>query len=301
MPVRAILDTDIGTDVDDCLALALLLTSPEVSLEGVTCVYGDVELRSRLVLKLLRLAGCGGVPVLLGAESTLVGLRTIHWGGHEGDGLLEPGDPAVPRGEHAAEFIVRMARKHPGQLTLLAIGPLTNVALGVHLEPALPSLLREVVIMGGAIRTGEPDIPVAEYNLRCDPEAAHVVLSSGLPIRLVPLDVTLRTRLTAEFPDRIRRRGTALHDAVARQLELYPPFAQRGYTHPHDPLAVAVAIFPDLVRTVRLHLDVDIDSRSAPGALLSAPASPGLQSNVNVALEVDVDRFERLLLERLGG
>ncbi|MBO0701342.1 MAG: nucleoside hydrolase, partial [Candidatus Dormibacteraeota bacterium] len=238
--MRLLLDTDIGTDVDDCLALALLLHSPEVELEAVTCVYGDVDLRARMVLKLLALAGRTEVPVAAGAAQALLGQRPVYWEGHEGAGLLEPEDDRLtPVAGHAAELIVRQARENPGRLTLLAIGPLTNVALAVLVEPELPRLLAGVTIMGGSVRVGDLALPRVEHNFACDPEAAQVVLGAGLPVTLVPLDVTLKTRLGAGALEAIRTGGTPFDEAVARQLELYPRFVERGFTTPHDPLAAA--------------------------------------------------------------
>ncbi|HLZ07252.1 MAG TPA: nucleoside hydrolase, partial [Chloroflexota bacterium] len=126
MAIRVILDTDIGTDVDDCLALAFLLSSPEIQLDAVTCVYGDVLLRGRMARKLLRLAGRADVPVSLGVGKPLLGRVPVYWGGHEGIGLLDAGDEApLPLVEPAVDYIVRQVLTNPGQIHLVAIGPLT--------------------------------------------------------------------------------------------------------------------------------------------------------------------------------
>ena len=122
---KVILDTDIGTDVDDCLALAVLLGSPEVELVGVTCVYGDVQLRSRMVRKLLALAGQAETPVYAGLEPPLLGVRPVFWPGHEGVGLLHAEDDALaPEAEHAVDALLRITREQPGEIDLIAIGPL---------------------------------------------------------------------------------------------------------------------------------------------------------------------------------
>lgn len=301
MPTRVILDTDIGTDVDDCLALALILGSPEVRLEGVTCVYGDVLLRSRMVLKLLRLSGKADVPVHAGATHPMLGLRSVYWAGHEGLGLLEPADEALkPAPEHAVDFLVRTVLENPGQIHLIAIGPLTNVALAFLKEPRLEQNLARLTIMGGVLRgPGKLHLPYVEHNIRCDPEAAHVVLSAGAPTTLVPLDVTTQVQIRAADAVRLRERGTPFHDAVADQLEHYPRFQRQGSTFTHDPLAVASVIQPDLVRTQSLRVDVELEGRHAAGAtLMRAPTNDAL-ANAEVALEVDVARFERFLVERL--
>ncbi len=302
MAIPVILDTDIGTDVDDCLALALLLASPEIDLLGVTCVYGDVHLRARMVLKLLQLAGRSDVPVFAGVARPLLGQRPVYWAGHEGRGLLEPADQSLhPRPEHASDFLARAIAERPGQIHLLAIGPLTNLALAFLREPRLPGLLAHLTVMGGAVRgPGRFGLPYCEHNIRSDPEAAQVVLSAGAPTTLVPLDVTTRVRIRAEAVARIRARGTPFHQAVAGQVELYPPFQQRGYTFLHDPLAAATILLPDLVRTETLHLDVETAGHVTAGmTLVRAPADDAPPS-AEVALEVDSARFEELVVDRLA-
>ncbi len=300
---RIIFDTDIGTDVDDALALALILCSPELQLEGVTCVYGDVDLRARMVIKMLQLCGHPEVPVTVGLREPLLRLRPVFWLGHEGHGLLEPGDEALaPEREHAVDFIVRTVMEHPRQIHLVAVGPLTNVAMAFLREPRLPEQLAQLTIMGGVVR-GPDDLhlPYAEHNIRCDPEAAHVVLSSGARITLIPLDVTTKVRITREGIERIRAGGTAFHDAVARQVGLYPPFAERGYTFMHDPLAAAVVIRQDLFRMVDLHVDVELHGRYAAAATLARTPADDASANARVALEVDAGAFEEFYLSRLEG
>ena len=301
-PTKIILDTDIGTDVDDAVALALILCSPELELVGVTCVYGDVTLRARMALKLLALRGVSAVPVMTGARQPLLGLRPVYWAGHEGKGLLEPEDEALePAPEHAVDFIVRKALEAPGRIHLVAIGPLTNVALAFLREPRLAQALAHLTIMGGSVRgPGAFHLPYAEHNIRCDPEAAHVVFSSGVPITMVPLDVTTQVTIRPEGVARIRAGGTAFHEAVARQVELYPPFAARGYTHMHDPLAVATLIERDLVRLEPLHVDVEREGHHAAGATLVRAPSPEAPANAEVALQVKARRFEEFLVERIA-
>ena len=132
MTLPILLDTDIGTDVDDCLALALLLRSPELEPIGITCVYGDVALRARMVHKLLALGNRPTVPVRLGVRDTLLGQRAVYWAGHEGDGLFDADDDNLPLAEeHAVDFLVRTVLDQPGAIHLVAIGPLTNVALAI--------------------------------------------------------------------------------------------------------------------------------------------------------------------------
>ncbi len=302
MTQRVILDTDIGTDVDDCLALALLLCSPELRLEGVTCVYGDVLLRARMTLKLLQLADRADVPVMLGVQRPLLGLRPVYWEGHEGGGVLESDDEQLtPSQEHAVDFLVRSVMESPGEIHLVAIGPLTNVALAFTREPELARNLAHLTIMGGAGRgPGRWGLPYREHNIVSDPEAAHIVLSAGAPTTLVPLDVTQEVRIRTEGVERIRTGGGKFHDVVAGQVELYPPFRNRGYTFLHDPLAVATLIQPDLVELHDLHVDVELEGRHTAGATLLRTPTEGATANARVALGVRGEAFETLLVERLS-
>ncbi|HVG98806.1 MAG TPA: nucleoside hydrolase [Chloroflexota bacterium] len=313
MTTRVIFDTDIGTDVDDCLALALILTSPELHLEAVTCVYGDVALRARMALELLGLAGRTDVAVAAGASAPLLGRVPVYWAGHEGKGLIAE-SPAPPSGpgwtdEHAVDLIVRTVMANPGEIHLVAVGPLTNVALALLREPRLARNLAHLTVMGGAVRgPGAPGddlaglrLALAEHNIKCDPEAAHTVCASGAPLTLVPLDVTTRVRAAAAAPPRIAAGGTPFHAAVANQLAVYPPFARRGWTHLHDPLAAATAVDPGLVTLRPLRVDVELESRLAAGATLARYPTDAVPANAAVALEVDGPRFESWFLDRLAG
>lgn len=303
MPTRLILDTDIGTDVDDCLALALLLGSPEIALEGVTCVYGDVALRARMVRKLLNLRGVSGVPVLRGASEPLLGLRPIYWAGHEGQGLIDEADDATDEGdEDAVAYLVRTVLANPGAIHLLAIGPLTNVALALKRDPRFGRDLGGLTIMGGALRGPQSlGLPYVEHNIRCDPEAAHLVFSAGLDATVVPLDVTTRVRITPTGVARIAAGGTPFHAAVAEQIERYPRFAQQGYTFLHDPLAAALVVQPDLVGYETVHLDVELGGRLTAGATLMRAPDADNPANARVALSVDVARAEEFVIARIAG
>lgn len=306
MATRIILDTDIGTDVDDCLALALVLGSPELSLEAVTCVYGDVDLRARMVLKLLQLRGVAGVPVLAGARRPLLGKRSIYWEGHEGQGLLGPGDEGlVPTPGDAVDVIIRTVMANPGQIHLVAIGPLTNVALALLREPRLAEELAGLTIMGGVCRgPGSLHLSFVEHNIRCDPEAAHVVLSCGTSRpegpRLVPLDVTTRTRIGPAGVARVRAGGTPFHAAVAEQIERYPRYRERGYTFLHDPLAVATVSEPGLVEWQSLDVTVELAGEHTAGATLMRVPADGALGSARVALGVESGRAEEFVIERLA-
>jgi purine nucleosidase len=301
MTIQVILDTDIGTDVDDLIALSLLLCSPEVELVGVTCVYGDVLLRARMVRKLLALRDRPDIPVMAGASKPLLGLLPIYWEGHEGEGLLEAEDERLaPAGEHAVDYLVRTVLENPGRIHLLAIGPLTNVAMAFQREPDLAEKLAHLTIMGGVVRGPEHlDLPYVEHNIRCDPEAAHVVFTSGAPITLIPLDVTTRVLVRRQDIARIRQNDTPFHRAVADQIVRYPRFSERGETFLHDPLAAATVFDENLVTLTPLHVDVELQGRMTAGSTLMRKPTADAPVNAQVALQVDAERFETLLAQRL--
>lgn len=296
-----LLDTDIGTDVDDCLALALILASPELRLVGVTTVYGDVNLRARMVYKLLALRGVVDVPIAAGAEKPLLGKLPVYWEGHEGQGLLEPADLAWrPADEHAADLIVRTVMARPGEITLLAVGPLTNVALALLKEPRLASALAGLTVMGGVVGGAAAlHLPWTEHNFRSDPEAAHIVLSSGAPLRIVPLDVTSRVHIRPEDTARIWALGDPFHKAVADQIERYPRYRQQGWTYLHDPLAAATLVEPSLVTWVPISAVVETRGEYTAGKLLVSSPAGDEQVNAHVALDVNPARAAAFIMERL--
>jgi purine nucleosidase len=301
MAIRVILDTDIGTDVDDIVALSLILTSPEFKLEGVTCVYGDVLLRARMVMKMLKLRGREDVPVMMGSCDPIMRLQPIYWAGHEGEGLLTPEDDNLqPESEHAADYIVRTVMENPGEIHLIAIGPLTNVAQAFLREPRIADHLQHLTIMGGVVRGyGRFDLPYAEHNIKCDVDAAHIVMSSGAPITLIPLDVTTQVQIRKAGVQTIHASNTPFHDALAKQVEKY--FTVRGIetTSMHDPLAVASIIQPELVTPTEAHIDVETQGRVTQGATVMHTPSRTFPANARVALDVDAEAFETFLISRL--
>ncbi len=302
MPARhpILLDTDIGTDVDDLVALSLALCSPELELLAVTTVYGDVDLRARMVARVLQLAGRTDVPVACGARAPLLGRPPVYWSGHEGEGLVEPGEVLPPPvSEHAANVIVRTVMARPGEITLVSIGPMTNVALAFALEPRLAQALRGLIVMGGIARL-EPealDWTVAEHNVRMDPEAARIVFQAGAKTVMVGLDVTLRTVITRPEIDALAA-GGRFQGMVADQLRRYLELNGRDYTFLHDPLALSLTVDPSLVTTRRAEVRVETAGEHAAGMTLVTRPAEGRPA-AEVALDVDAPRAVRFIVERL--
>lgn len=300
MQHRVIFDTDIGTDVDDILALGVLLGSGEVTVEGITTVYADVGLRTRIVRKVLDLRGVAGIPVHTGVGTPLMRRDPVFWPGHEGVGLLDGLDSSEPDEMTAIRFLIDHVRKHPGEITLLAVGPLTNIATAILLDPDFPTYLKRLVIMGGQINTGGSARGVAEHNIKCDPEAAHIVFNSVDNIELVPLDVTLRAVIRQDDVKRLLGIGTPYHAALADQVARYPGFVDReGTTFLHDPLAAMAVIQPGLLSWNTYNIEVELDGRLTRGMTVALQPGDDRPANARVAMDLDIEQSERAIIDRL--
>ncbi|QTF91140.1 nucleoside hydrolase [Halomonas sp. BM-2019] len=270
-------DTDPG--VDDAQAIAIALRHPELELLGLTTTYGnvDVEVATRNALLLAELAG-REVPVAQGAAAPLIKPRhpaPAHI--HGANGLGDIPLPAVrgradPRS--AAQFIVDTVNGRPGEVTLVAVGPLGNLAAALQLDPTLTERVNRVVIMGGAIREGGNVTPVAEANMFNDPDAAARVLTAGWPLTLVGLDVTHRCVLTPEHMARIEagqgELGRVLAGSYAFYRDFYRDFLGIEGCCPHDSCALAWLLRPELFTTARGHLTV-VTEGDAEGQTIFAP------------------------------
>jgi purine nucleosidase len=287
---RILLDTDLamgapGSDIDDGFALALALADPGLRIEMVTTVGGnsDVVTSTRLTHELLEVLGRTDVAVVQG----------------------------LPADEHAATEIVRRVMAEPGELTLVTIGPLSNVARALELEPRVAGALREVVVMGGVYleQTNVAAMP-GEYNFWCDPEAAQRLLQSGARLRLVGLDVTRRVRLTRADAARLADSG-AFGKLAAEHTLAWIEFQERvkpreeieqGSCALHDPLAVAVVNRPELVAWRDAHVDVETEGRFTRGVAVAdllmweTPPTP----NCRIATEVDAEAFHALFVQLIA-
>lgn len=235
-----VLDTDIGTDVDDLLALALILGSDDLDLRAVTTVYGDVELRARIVAKVFRTAGAPAPSITVGERATRSG-REVWWPGHEGETIA---DLDAQTYSSARDAVSELASAR----TVVAIGPLTNVATAV--ERAGHGIER-IVMMGGEFAAG-----VVEHNIRCDVTAADVVFRSGVPILAIGLEQTERIRLRHDDLDRIGRSGP-LGALIGAEMRRFWEFADQDYNVPHDPLAVLSLARPDLFEITRGTIELE--------------------------------------------
>jgi purine nucleosidase len=294
-----ILDTDIATDVDDAMALALAIRSPEIDLKGVTTVYGDVKLRARLAKKLLQLGGKEDIPVYAGIEQPLLRNREVWWPGHEGKGVLEDEGEAIRVEEqHAVDFIIETVMANSGQITLVPIGPLTNIAAALIREPLLAQHVKQIILMGGVTRLGDngDELSPVEHNIKCDPEAASVVFSSKAPIIMVGLDVTMKVSIHRAEQQQLIHSGDPLNFTLGTLIGQWLDVIQQDWTTMHDPLTVSLLIDRSLVSTKRMKVTVDYDHRHPTGTTVAVRDDAG---NVEVGLGVDSKRFLAILMARL--
>lgn len=251
--VRVFVDCDPG--IDDAFALAYLTADPAVEIVGLGTVYGNnsVDVTTDNALRLLRLYGRPDVPVARGAARPLVQPPTLGDRFHGENGLGNVATEAakeVPVEESAAELLVRLARSAPGEIDVLAVGPLTNLALALALEPDLPKLVRRMVVMGGAVRVPGNVTPWAEANISNDPEAAEVVLGAGFDLTLVALDVTMRAVVNdawmAKLAGSESERARSSAGFLDFYMDAYNAFLGERVCAMHDPLAAAILLDPAL-------------------------------------------------------
>jgi purine nucleosidase len=250
---RVILDTDIGSDVDDLMALTLLLGTPSVELVGVTTVYGDTALRARLAKRVLRMAG-RDVPVHAGLRAPLSG-RDVWWAGHEG--ALHPDlDAETYDSDDAVRYLVDTVLSSPGEIELIAIGPLTNIAAALVAEPRFAGAVGRVWIMGGDFADDTP-----EHNLLSDADAARIVFDSGMTITITGLEVTRRIDIRAAELERIERAG-ALGALIRAEIEQWWAFWNEEWNVPHDPVTVLTLTRPELFdATAPGHVEIGAGDR----------------------------------------
>jgi pyrimidine-specific ribonucleoside hydrolase len=341
---RVLIDTDPG--VDDAFALLLAMRSPELKIEGITAVAGNVPLELTLpnALRMVEIARRTDIPVAAGAKAPLLRRLVTAAYAHGENGLggaVFPEPTIKPVAESAAELIRSVIRKYPKEVTLITVGPLTNVAEALNTDSELASLVKGVVMMGGSLSGGNIT-PAAEFNIYVDPEAARIVFQSGIPITMVGLDVTRRTSLTDEHVRVLEAAQNPVSQAAANiARHAIDHTREQGFLvgpNMHDSLAVAAFLDPSILKWKEYYVDVETtgeltagqtlgyspsagDLRRRPDAekqaalnmpirgsaptLASTKTSPVLRDkyvpNTNVAVDVDSARFFDLLIGRLAG
>jgi purine nucleosidase len=322
-PRRVIIDTDPG--IDDAMAILLALNSPELKVEALSVVPGNVEAAQGLenALKLVSLAARCDVPVAGGAQHPLNQklITAQFWHGKNGFAGVElpaPTCKADPR--FGPDLIIEMVHKYPHEITLIPIGPLTNIALAVSKDPGIASLVKDIVIMGGSITGGNVD-GAAEANIYNDPEAAQIVFKAGWTVTMIGSDVGERTLMTRKDVTQLQANHQPESDFIAKLADFYLTRSEKsGYQGAamYDPLAVGTVIDPTLVTLKSMHVDVETRGEFTRGETVAnrmgydeknvlhgdhyeIDGLVPLQSNARVCVASDGDRFVRLFVARING
>jgi inosine-uridine nucleoside N-ribohydrolase len=282
--IPIVLDTDVGTDIDDAFAIALIIKSPELDLLGVTTVSGDTRARARLAAKLLWAAGgrWRDVPVFAGDPGRAQPIEQAKWA----EGFSSPSLHL----DGAVSFLRSLIHRRPGEITIVAIGELTNVASLLRSDPSIKGDVRQIALMGGSIARGyDPGSPPQpEWNIRSNIPAAREVFDSGIPLIVAPLDVTMMLKLDAVGRQRVFGQSTPVSDALGALYRLW------GRETPtlFDPMAVAMLIDPEVCRSERCALSVDQRGMTV--------VVPGHAANAVAGLEVDPAAFFAFYLGRVA-
>ncbi|HLO15160.1 MAG TPA: nucleoside hydrolase, partial [Anaerolineales bacterium] len=305
---RILFDTDPG--IDDACAILLALASPELSVEGLSIVHGNCSLEqaTKNALSVLELANAGHIPVAKGCDLPLVqpSLLAPETHGDTGLGYAKLPEPQFkPIGQRGIDFLIEKILSAPGEITLVAIGPLTNVALAIRQEPRIAEALKELIIMGGAIRHEGNATALGEFNTYVDPHAAHIVYHAGIPATLVPLDVSYQCILTPNDVSRLQKIDSPITkfvaDATRFYMEFHDEFQKIEGCVINDPLALALTFAPDLCTYQELPVDVDISGGISMGKTVADFYNYDKKpANLKVALGVRARDFIDLFVERIA-
>jgi inosine-uridine nucleoside N-ribohydrolase len=313
MSHKIILDTDPG--IDDAMAIFFAFQSPDIEVLGLTTVYGNVpvEMAAQNALTLCELAG-EDIPVCKGVGMPWVGKESgyahfVH--GDDGFGNINfpPATKAKLDPRSSAQFIVDMARQYPGEITLVAIGPLGNLALALRLEPELPKLVKGVSIMGGAAFVRGNVTPVAEANIWNDAYAAEIVFGADWEVTMFGLDVTMTVSFPLEFLTRLKQNnqklGGFVHDAAQFYVDFYSQNRDEKVCFFHDAMPIAHLIDPSLFELQRGHVRVSTDPLNIGQTSVALPnttTSPDWLNaqQINVAVKVDSQRLTKLYTDTYG-
>lgn len=306
-PRRVVLDTDPG--IDDALAILLALASPEIELAGLSVVHGNCTLAEGLAnaLALIELGGAPDLPVAAGCTVPLLRppftAPETHGMGGLGYARLPPAK-ATPVAEHGVDLLIREIMAAPGEVTLVAVGPLTNLALALRKEPRIAGAVRELIFMGGALRADGNTTPLAEFNVYVDPHAAQIVLDAGMPLTIIPWDITRDVRFTQAHVDRLLARGGPIPQFIAEATRFYIEFHlhQFGYAacSINDPAALALVYMPDLAEITEAHVAVETSSELTMGKTVADfQGLTGKAPNARLVTGFDNERFIEHFLERM--
>ena len=319
---KLIIDTDVGTDFDDAFALLLACQSDEIELLGVTTVWSNAYERARIAKKVLKIAGKPDIPVCAGISKPIDGSGTV-WYGYEGGGIMDEGDdvdPSLePEKKHAVDFIIDTVMANPGEVTVITLGSLSNLAIAIVKEPRIVENIKEVISMGGVVvpvvdKMGITRSPIEEYNFNCDKIATKIVFDAGLNFTMIPIDVTLKVPVPPSDVEILKNSDRPIAKAAWRMLEVWPEQEKMLYISGgvptehtdlwmHDPLCVAVLVDRSFVDLYDLHIDIEYGPTFIPRDLIirddilrTVPKK--LPPNCHVALGVRSKDFTDFIVKR---
>lgn len=306
---KIIIDTDPGQD--DAVAILLAFGSDELEVLGITCVAGNVPLaltqrNARIVCEL---AGRTDIPVFAGASRPLVRPLVTAEYVHGASGLNGPElwDPTMPlRKEHAVDFIVKTLRTHrDGAVTLCVLGPMTNIALALIKAPDIAEHIHEIVLMGGGCFEGGNTTPAAEFNIYVDPHAAKVVFQSGVPLVVMPLDLTHTALTTKARVQRFKELGNKAGTFTAEMMDFFERFDKEKYGSEgaplHDPNVIAYLLKPEMFKGRKVNIEIETESALTIGmTVVDWWGVTGRPVNATFMRYVDDEAFFELLFERIG-
>ncbi|MDC0158366.1 nucleoside hydrolase [Rhodospirillaceae bacterium] len=306
--MKIIIDTDPGQD--DAAAIMLALGSPELEILGLTIVAGNVplDLTTRNALMICELSGCLDVKVFAGAKGPLIGPQVTAEHAHgksglDGPDIFKPSITLQPR--YAPDFLVETILKEDEKtVTLCPIGPLTNIALALKLEPRIAPRIKQIVLMGGGYFAQGNITPSAEFNIFADPEAAKIVFNCGAPIIMMPLDVTHQILTTKARVEKIQAVGNTASLALAKMLSFYSRYNSKKYGNDgaplHDPTTIAWLLKPELFNGKHCNVEIETESKITRGAtVIDWWKVTGRPKNAYVVNEVNSDGFFELLTNRI--
>lgn len=295
--VKVFIDTDMGLDVDDAVALTLAAYSQELEILGISTVIGDTSATARRVMELLEMIMGAPLkfPVAPGSPEMLQRSRDTFWDSY-GDRQVLPGEPhGRPSPLQGEDLLLKVVNANPGEVVVVGIGPLTNLAKAFTKDPGVARKIKGLILMGGVFGEGDPSLPQVEYNIGSDPEAAEIVLSAGCDTLLIPLDVTTRVQLTKGQLQQLRTSNNPAGDVLSRMAELWWGLLEIQSSPMHDPLAVAAAVRPEFLKVRRGRVEVVCEGDLAGKAMFY----PQADAPVGIAVDVDGKAFFEFLLGRI--
>lgn len=296
---------DVDTGIDDALAIILAINSNRLDILGITTVAGNVpvELATKNTLRVLKLLGREDIEVYEGADKPIereIRFRGIVYGSDGLGGQLNSMETKLKSEINAVKYIIDEINAHPGEITIITLSPLTNLALAIEEDPSIVGKIKDIYIMGGAVGVAGNITPVSEFNFYTDPESAYNVIHSGLNIKLIGLNVTEKARFS-ENDLKNKDRMSEYENFIDNILRFYMDrmFEIRGYKSCalHDPLVVAVAI-EEIVEYEKCFVDLEYSSRISDGQLVKY-FNRDYKENVELAISIDIERFKKIFLENV--